>query len=235
MINTSLSKTHFLLLSIFVSVILPMVLGLILSSYFFEWRWINYPFHSMIESVGTLSALTIATLMIVMVNNNSLPPRYILASCALISMGILDGFHAVLHAGISFVWLHSIATMAGGIIFSFIWVQESWFTAKRQRTLILSIIFVSIVISLLSITYPNHLPTMITQGEFSIPAKFLNISGGIGFIAGSVYFMHDQYKRKINSNEDFVFANHCFLFGIAGLLFESSTIWDGGGGTFYVY
>jgi signal transduction histidine kinase len=232
---TPTSKTNYLWLSMTFSVIFPMLLGIILSSYISDWRWIHYPFHSMVESVGSLSALIIATLMILMVNNNHLPRYYIWVACALIGMGVLDGFHAVLHAGTSFVWLHSVATMIGGLIFMAIWLPESWLNAKHQKTLLISVITITILISLFSIFFKNQLPTMVIQGEFSILAKVLNISGGVGFLVGSAYFIHHQLKNKNNihstdfhRNEDIVFANHSLLFGIAGMLFESSIIWDAG-------
>lgn len=233
-VDTRTNKSSFLWLSIIFSVLFPMLLGFVLSKYISDWRWIHYPFHSMVESVGSLSALTIATLTILMVNDNNLPRYYIWVSCALISMGILDGSHAVLHAGVPFVWLHSIATMIGGLTFAAIWSPESWLTAKRQKSLITSVISISILISLFSIIFPDLLPEMVFKGEFSALAKILNISGGLGFLIGSSYFIYHHIKNKNTNpndqrkNEDVVFANHCLLFGIAGILFESSIIWDAG-------
>lgn len=231
---TNFNKTHYLWISIFFSVFFPMLLGFALTHYIHEWRWIHYPFHSMVESIGALSALTIATLTILMVNNNNLPRYYIWVSCALISMGILDGFHAILHAGDSFVWLHSIATMIGGLTFAAIWSPKSWLKNKRKKFLIIFFVISAVLISLFSILFPDLLPDMVIQGNFSTLAKIFNISGGIGFLIGSSYFIYHQHKNKfINTknqrkNEDIVFANHCLLFGIAGILFESSIIWDAG-------
>lgn len=229
------SNTHtsqYLWLSMLISVIFPMLLGFILSRYLTDWKWVHYPFHAMVESVGSFSALIIATLIIIMVKNKNLPQYYIWVASALIGMGILDGFHAVLHSGISFVWLHSVATLIGGLTFAAIWCPKSWFSTKHHNALILLFITISSVISLFSIYFPENLPTMIVQGEFSTLAKFLNITGGIGFLAGSAYFVYLHYKdassKKQRQKEDLVFANHCLLFGIAGLLFESSVIWDAG-------
>lgn len=112
-----------------------MALGFALSLVFPYWHWDHYPFHAMLEGVGSLSALTIATLIIILINNNRLSRRFIVVSAALISVGLLDGFHAVLHAGISFVWLHSIATLAGGLIFSALWLPETWWTKKATKLL----------------------------------------------------------------------------------------------------
>lgn len=233
--NTTYKKNNYLWLSISFSVLLPMLLGLVLSNYLSNWNWIHYPFHSLVESIGALSALTIATLMILMVNNNNLPKHYIWVACALIGMGILDGFHATLHAGTSFVWLHSVATLIGGLTFAAIFSSKSWqLTAKRQKALISSVITISILISLFSTSFPNFLPNMVVQGEFSLLAKILNIIGGIGFLIGSAYFIfHRLRDKRLHSNEprqneDIILANHCLLFGIAGLLFEFSIIWDAG-------
>lgn len=232
--NNNFIKRHNLWLSMIFSVMFPMLLGFILASYYSDWRWTHYPFHSMIESIGSLSALTIATLMILMVRKDHLPHRYILVACALISMGILDGVHAALHAGHAFVWLHSVATMAGGLIFTAIWLPESCLTHKCQNVLIVSITGLSLFIGILSVLSPDILPTMVINGEFSILAKVLNLSGGIGFLAGTSYFVYHKLKSQRTHaaqkrrNEDMVFANHCLLFGIAGLLFEFSVIWDAG-------
>jgi len=221
-------------ISMFISAIFPMTLGFVLAESFSDWRWSHYPFHSMVESVGSLSALTIATLMVIMLKNHHLSRRYIMVVCALVGMGMLDGFHAVLHVGVSFVWLHSIATMVGGILFASVWLPEAWLTETRQRLLLITTVIASLFAGIASITLSDILPIMVVDGQFSLMAKTINISGGIGFLIGTSFFVHDYWqKQKIKSSEmdrteDMVFANHCLLFGIAGLLFEASVLWDAG-------
>ena len=221
--------------SLLLSSLLPIILGLALSRFYPDWRWSHYPFHSMVESVGAVSALVIATLMIIMVKNNHLSKLYILVACALISMGLLDGFHAVLHVNVVFVWLHSIATMVGGVIFAAIWLPHSLLTERRQYYLILTTIIISLTVGTVSIASPEILPVMVVEGSFSLAAKFINIIGGIGFLIGTSYFVYAFYQQKGSDenvqqkhNEDMVFANHCLLFGIAALLFETSVLWDAG-------
>ena len=217
----------------FLSAIVPMGLGFAIARLFPEWRLDHYPIHSMVESVGSLAAITVATLMIVMVNHRQLAHSYIWVACALIGMGILDGFHAVLHAGISFVWLHSVATMVGGVVFALVWIPEGWMNLLRRRALIACSIIFSLLLGALSIAAPEFLPAMVVDGKFSLTSKLLNVVGGIGFLIGTAYFVHDYLQPNKKSTlrrqgEDVVFANHCLLFGIAGLLFESSHIWDAG-------
>ena len=229
---TQPNNLRYLTLSMTLTVASSVLLGFFLSGYFSDSRWIHYPLHSMMESVGSISAIIISLVMLSMIKNNHLPRHYVIAACALIEMGILDGFHAVLHAGISFVWLHSLATMAGGITFSAIWLTDSRFTVTRQRRLIVTVTGMSLITGIFSVLFPQYLPQMVSNGEFSLLAKVFNFSGGLGFLIGSSYFIYHQLKNRTfqatHKNQDIVFANHSFLFGIAGLLFESSTIWDAG-------
>ncbi len=81
-----MSESHQLWLSLTLSLVVPMLLGISLSLNFPEWRWSHYPVHAMAEGVGAITALTIAALMIIMINNNQLRPRYIVATAALIGM-----------------------------------------------------------------------------------------------------------------------------------------------------
>lgn len=232
--NDRLRENRDLWLSMVLSAVLPMLLGFIFANLFSDWRLTHYPVHSMVESVGALSALSIATLTVLMVVNFDLPRRYIWVACALIGMGILDGFHAVLHASDLFVWLHSMATIIGGVTFAAIWLPDVWLTTRRQHALILTFICGSLLIGLFSVASPEMVPAMIVNGQFSLLAKAINLLGGIGFLMGTAYFAH-LYRKSFHGgsdirlrSEDLVFANHCLLFGIASLLFELSVIWDAG-------
>jgi signal transduction histidine kinase len=222
-------------LSMLASTILPMALGFSLAKTFPGWTWQHYPFHAMLESVGSLSALTISTLIIILIKNHHISRHFIVVSAALIGMGLLDGFHAVLHAGTSFVWLHSIATMAGGTLFSAVWIADTWWSQQRQNALLFFTVIFALLTGLISVAVPSILPPMVIDGQFSLWAEILNITGGIGFLVGTAFFVHSYYAQikqprgnGKSRTENLVFANHCLLFGVAGLLFETSTLWDAG-------
>ena len=223
-----------LLLSLVLIALLPMLLGYFLVDSIPLWRWIHYPFHAVVESVGSFSALIIAFLMITMIRNRHLPRYYIAIASALVSMGILDGFHSFLHAGVSFVWLHSIATLMGGLLFSALLLPEQWFTKARQFRLIFIVTITSLIIGTCSLLFPDDLPKMLIDGEFTLFARVINILGGIGFLIGTSYFIHGYWLANKNQSkndvmtENMVFANHCLLFGVAGILFETSVLWDAG-------
>jgi len=207
-----------------------MILGFVLSDLFSDWRLSHYPLHAMVESIGSLSAITIATLMIIMINNNHLSRRFIIVSCALIGMGLLDGFHSILHVNISFVWLHSIATMTGGILFSAVWISEKFLTEKRLIVLLFLTITGSLFVGIISIALPEILPTMVINGQFSLLAKIINITGGIGFLVGASFFIYSFYIQtkkqsldKVNT-EDMVFSMGCRLVVVA--YFTSTSVFS---------
>ncbi len=61
-----------------------------------------------------------------------------------------------------------------------------------------------------------------TSKPSSIPSNAA--LGGIGFLISAVFFVRRFYYH--NQHEDWLFAVHTTLFGIAGLLFELSSLWD---------
>ena len=73
-------------ISLFLSAILPMVAGFVLAKLFSDWRWVHYPFHAMVESTGSLSALVIAVLMIILLRNGHLARHHIMVASALTGM-----------------------------------------------------------------------------------------------------------------------------------------------------
>jgi len=80
--------------------------------------------------------------------------------------------------------------------------------------------------------FPEILPTMLINNQFYFLAKVINFTGGIDFLIGASFFVYSYYMQTENkskhttNNDNIIFSNHCLLFGIAGLLFETSTLWD---------
>jgi diguanylate cyclase (GGDEF)-like protein len=53
----------------------------------------------------------------------------------------------------------------------------------------------------------------------------MNLVGGILFLSAAGYFLLQQ--RLSRSRDNMIFSSHCLLFGLSGLLFEYSVLWDG--------
>lgn len=215
------AREHFTL--IFISLILPISGSVISVSLFENWRLEHLLGHAIIEILGALIALAI--LFYIVVSQSTLNLRkseVIWIGAALASMGLLDLFHAIVPLGNNFVWFHSMATALGGGFFAMVW----WCPHLQgvQRNVIFIVILLTLLLAASSAYFPDMVPQMVLQGEFSIIARLLNICGGIGFIVAFIYFYKQYIQEKFR--DYYLLAAHCLLFGVAGILFELSALWD---------
>ena len=204
--------------------VLPIVGGYALTQTIPDWRWDYVTFHAVVEGLGAFAALIIATLVMLMRSAGKLHPGYVWIACGLISMGVLDGFHAILNVGEVFVWLHSVATFVGGLFFIMIWLPRRISSHPMADVLPFYVFSVSVLTGFASLGFPQSLPVMVIDGQFTLVAHGLNIIGGIGFLGAAAYLVLGQ--PEVNRTDKTIFSTHAFLFGIAGLLFEFSELWD---------
>lgn len=212
---------------IIVGVFIPLM-GSGLSTYIFpDFYWHHQPLHSLIEGLGSTAALLLAGLLLILrprQDSVSSIDNFIIAS-ALISMGLLDGFHAALAPGNAFVWLHSIATFVGGLIFSLVWCKWPGPSQTKVTNSIWIIVILSCVIGLGSTFFAELIPDMTNDlGHFTLQSRILNMSGGMLFYIASTHFILRYYREK--DFDAFLFGALTMLFGSAGLLFELSQLWD---------
>jgi diguanylate cyclase (GGDEF)-like protein len=117
--------------------------------------------------------------------------------------------------------LHSLATFLGGFVFAFLSLPQSQSSVIRQTV---SLTLLTCGIGFFSLIYPDLAPTMVTEQGFTITANVLNLLGGVFLLIAAVRLVI-EYK-KTNSTDDLLFCVHCFLFGLAALMFQSSMLWD---------
>ena len=183
--------------------------------------FINYPLHATLESTGSLIGILVACLVHFQkgfINKVSFSETIV---SALLCMALLDLVHALYHAGNEFVWFHSLATFFGGILFSFVLFPRSW-QLKISKPFFLTSFVILFVI--LCIMFPNYIPTMVIKGQFTFPAIFLNLFGGLLMLASGVR-LYINY-RKTRELDDILFVLHCVFFGLAAIMFQESSLWD---------
>ena len=199
------------------------LIGFVIYSLFPDLRFQHYPLHATLESVGSIAAFIVAILILSLLRYKLLNPAYIFIASGLFGMGMLDGLHALMHAGKDFVWLHSIATFFGGSLFACVWIahlfERRWFYFLPAIAIALSC-----MIGAVGFAFPELIPAMIVDGEFTYWARLSNIAGGIGFLIAAAYFINS--KHETNQQGRIIFSTHCLLFGISGIIFEFSIIWD---------
>ena len=89
-----------------------------------EWRWSHHPVHAIVEGFGAFIALIVASLIVLLLHYKRISSDHIWVASALAGMGVLDGFHASTFAGQEVVFLHSSATLVGGIFFVLVWLPN---------------------------------------------------------------------------------------------------------------
>ena len=187
------------------------------------WQWEHHPVHASVEISGAIIALLVAGLLLSLERQNKGTNFNIWIAGALTAMGLLDGFHALTHSGNTFVWLHSTATFAGGILFVLVWLPHRW-ERLISACWIPTIIVITVFLALSSMLFPDALPLMVLEKKFTIQAKGLNILGGLCLFSASVRLFLTYFSN--HNVDNLLFCLHCLLFGSAAIMFEQSELWD---------
>ena len=215
-----------LLLIVAVGVGLPVLGSAALIEFASDWRWPSAALHSVVEATGGLIALTLAALLRLRqgLAGDRHPDVWI--GAALAGMGILDIFHAVVDPGQSFVWLHSVATLAGGLLFACAILPGRLARSGRLDGAPLAAGVLATGVAVWAVANADALPTMVVGGGFTPTARVLNLAGGMLFLVAAWRFAVDHARTR--TWDSLLFSVHCTLFGAAGLLFELSELWDAG-------
>jgi PAS domain S-box-containing protein len=216
---------NFTVLQIIVIGHLSLLSGIILLNWFLkDVVFENEMLHSTIEASGAIISLMIAILILILSKQNQIAPIYSWMAYGFISMGIFDFLHASVLPGNLFVWLHSITVLSGGMLFSAICLPQKT-TEFFRKYPVSQIVLISIVfLVIFSLFFPQNIPLMFENNRFTLTARLFNITGGLLFLGAFFHFLIRLKNEQLM--DDFIFVNLSFLFGIAGLLFETSQIWS---------
>ncbi len=210
--------------TLLLAVILPVAGSVFVHAVLPGRNWIQVPLHSAVEALGALAALSLAVFSLLLWKYRKEYAPSIWIACALIGMGILDGFHSAVSPGNSFVWLRSTATLIGGFLFALVWLPERIARSRAADVLPALVAVTAGIFGTLSIVFSDALPVMISQGVFTSAAKAVNILGGLFFLLAAIHFI---VRYRINGSfDDILFANLALLFGFSGLLFQFSSPWE---------
>ena len=186
------------------------------------WTWPHEPFHASVEMAGGMIALVVASMLMSLERLRAGTTYNVWIAGALVGMGVLDGMHAMEHAGQAFVWLHSTATLLGGLLFVLVWLPAEW--QRKAAWWPGAVLCGALVFGAVSMLWPDVMPRMVVNKLFTPWAKGLNIIGGTLLFAAAVRLVL-TYRRTKNV-DDLLFCLHCTLFGAAAIMFEQSQLWD---------
>ncbi|ADE11419.1 bifunctional diguanylate cyclase/phosphodiesterase [Sideroxydans lithotrophicus] len=183
----------------------------------------SLPVHGAIEMAGSVIAAMVAYLLLRLhaIGEGSSFNHQIAA--ALLAMSGLDGLHAMMPDGESFVWLHSLATAFGGLLFAMIWLPGHWFKPV-MRHWPLNAFLMAAAMGIYSILQPGQIPQMLASGQFTQAAVIMNIGGGLFLLLAAVkLFLTYRHSAK---SEDLLFFFQCLILASAAITFMQSSIWD---------
>ena len=223
MLNKNTIKINIFLTAVF-TILLPIILGILINSLYPQ-KIVNILLHSGLEVSGGVIAIVISMIFFIKYSRAITLTHFNYTSIALLIMGTIDIAHGMVSPGKMFVWLHSIAVFFGGIFFISVWLKDRRVSLKTYKILPIATVIFAVIFSIISILFPNIVPAMLNEDKtFSSTANLLNIIGGIGFFIASIKFIKEYIRTE--KIDELLFAGVTMLFGIAGILFVSSVVWD---------
>jgi methyl-accepting chemotaxis protein len=207
---------------------IAMIIALFLLNHFApDWRWDHEPVHSSLEAIGGTAAIFLG-IFLLQRQSEDYASAFTLVGLGLLSMGVFDTMHAITRPGTAFVFLHSVASLFGGIFFAALWFSpsSSFIAMVRNSWFAWSLVFFCFILSIVVIAWPQVLPAMTYGGNFSFTATAINIVAGILFLIAIPRLISLLYES--NHSEFFLFLCIAALFGVAELTFNFSKLWDAG-------
>lgn len=188
-----------------------------------RWAWVNIPVHSVIETTGAFAALTLAALLSFLHTDHT--PSYRLSTAmGLAAMGMLDLLHAAVLPGAAFIWLHGWATALGGLFFLGVCFKNRRFGDRARFALPIFAAAIATVSGVLVTRYTAILPDALLDNRFGSETLLINVLGGLMFLVAAQRFY--SIHRAHPSTEVRLFALMSLMFGLAGLAFPFSNLWD---------
>ena len=203
---------------------LTLLVSLGLHAFLPMWRGHQAPLHSAIEALGGLCAIMMG--IVLFQRSGDRPSRQAEAlGIGFLAMGVLEEFHAVSEPGNGFILLRGLASLLGGLGFVSVWLPESSTRRAHLTTLPWMIVTTSIAIGCLVFLFPDAVPVMLRNGEFSPTAVAPTSLAGLFFLAAA-YRLFSAYRRS-PSADTYLFTCLALMFGLAELMFVYSRVWDG--------
>lgn len=189
-----------------------------------DFSFVHLPLHAVVESFGAAVALFVTSLILIFHRDQRISEMPLAVPLGLTGMGLLDLFHAAVGPGEAFVWLHSLATFVGGLMFATVSIPLGRRPASENFVALVIVALIVVAAGALTLWQGQWIPAMLVEGEFTLSARLLNLTGGVFFLFAA-YHLNRLYDHQGEKNHR-LFALHCALFGTAGLIFELSTVWD---------
>jgi signal transduction histidine kinase len=157
-------------------------------------------------------------------HDESSAEQYQALAAGFLGMGILEEFHAISQPGNGFVLSRNLASLAGGIGFLLVWRPPPPDDGSKRRSIPWVIAAAALSLGSWFLIFPEHIPEMVRDGEFTPTAVAPQSLACLFFLAATARFLLD-YQRS-GQYDDALFASLALLFGLAEFVFMYSIPWD---------
>jgi len=189
-----------------------------------HWHWEDLPVHGAVEAAGAVTALFMGVILLSQRRAYGRRTR-LWVGTGFLGMGILDGFHSLTMPGEDFVFLHCVAGLVGSICFALAWLPATRREVNGKMFLPWVVVAGSVTCGLWVTLFRGSVPAMLVDGRFNTVAMTLNLLTSFFFLAASLRL--GMMFLRSGELELYLFACMSLLFGLAGLEFIHSSIWDG--------
>ncbi|MBE0493844.1 MAG: GGDEF domain-containing protein [Thiomicrospira sp.] len=185
--------------------------------------WPNIPLHSTIEGAGVLLNLSLGLYLILLIHADKLGNRFYWIASGFIAMAVIGAFHGSVEPGNTFVSLHSLGVLVGGLFFALIALPQSWHQARWLKQLPWMSLFGALCLSFMTLIASHLFPDMLYEdGIFSQTAILFNSIGAAGFFIASLKLMLNSQTHLSHHT----LAILALMLAVSAVLFEYSALWD---------
>lgn len=186
-------------------------------------HWNNMTLHSTVETTGAMAAIAMAVVLWKRKQEEDCG-NFRLLAMGFLGMGLLEGFHAASQPGNGFILMRSVASLVGGIGFILVCVPESKLNGFGRLWIAWVIPVGSLVFGMWSLAFPERLPEMARNGEFTLTAVVFHLLAYVLLLAAAGRFLLDFHRS--GKPEFYLFACLALMFSVAEFMFKYTTIWD---------
>lgn len=219
------TKTTTLITLLFSGIVISLLFGWLLSTFGHDWRFVNEPLHSTLETFGAFIAITMSVILLER-NKKEYKDKLFFLAMGFLSMALLDGFHAISPQGNGFVFLHGMSSLSGSFCFALIFLKVQTFNdfLTQKKWIPWIVVIGSISLAIWTFFFEETLPVMLHKGQFTSFAVVINFLAGMFFIAAAGRLLLDFCQSHMV--DIYFFASIAFFFGLAELPFSYSVIWS---------
>lgn len=204
---------------LFVATVFLLLISFAIQQVLPPWYWEHISLHVSLQTAGAFMMLSLAIFLWVLKKLQAVELIQLWISCVWLSMGLLEGLHALTFVAERFIWLQSLITGIGGVLFALVWLPERFIQRICQNhQIVIAVVLAGISGLFLYLAIP--LPS---KEGWTMMTNLLNMIGGIGFFMAAWHFLHIQSPPSVNH---LVFASHCLLLGFSTGLFQFAHLWE---------